>query len=57
MDESILRNKADRYGLKGQSFPNIKTAFETIKKEADPQDLIVVTGSNFLVADFLEMMK
>jgi dihydrofolate synthase/folylpolyglutamate synthase len=57
MDESILRDKAGRYGLKGQSFPNIETAFEIIKKEADPQDLIVVTGSNFLVADFLEMMR
>jgi len=52
MDESHLQSKAARYGLQGHSFPNIKTAFEIIKKEADPQDLIVVTGSNFLVADF-----
>jgi dihydrofolate synthase / folylpolyglutamate synthase len=55
MDEKLLQIKACRYGLTGESFPNIKAAFEIIKKEADPLDLIVVTGSNFLVADFLAM--
>jgi dihydrofolate synthase/folylpolyglutamate synthase len=50
-----LKNKALEFGLKGNSFPTVKEAFNEAKKKSDPfLDLIFITGSFFIVADVLE---
>jgi dihydrofolate synthase/folylpolyglutamate synthase len=55
MDETVLASQAARSGLKGHAFSGISGAYESAMQIAEKDDLIVVTGSNFLVADFLEM--
>ena len=53
MDENDLAALANSHGFKGPAFPGVKYAFEAVKKKAGPNDLILITGSNFLVADFM----
>jgi len=53
MDENALSSVAARYGLKGKAYAGIKSAYEAVMQKAGKDDLVIVTGSNFLVADFL----
>ena len=46
-----LHNKAATLGLHGKSFPDVNTALNEAKLNADPKDMIVVCGSVFLVAE------
>ena len=55
LDENILQQKAAEYGLKGQSFQNIKQAYQAAKQAAYPDDLIFVGGSTFTVAEVLNI--
>jgi dihydrofolate synthase / folylpolyglutamate synthase len=55
MDESELAIMAQSFGCKGKTFTNIKDAYEAAINQAAIHDLVVITGSNFLVADFLTM--
>jgi dihydrofolate synthase/folylpolyglutamate synthase len=54
MNENELGKLAEKSGLTGKTFNTVKEAFEKAKEEAGRDDLIMITGSNFLVADFLE---
>lgn len=54
MNETDLAKLAEKSGLIGKSFSTVKEAFEKAKQEAGRDDLVMITGSNFLVADFLE---
>jgi dihydrofolate synthase/folylpolyglutamate synthase len=54
MNENELGKLAEKSGLKGKIFSTVEEAFEKAKVEAGRDDLIMITGSNFLVADFLE---
>ena len=42
---------ASAIGLKGLEFENVNIALDTAKKNANPNDLIIVIGSIFLVAE------
>ena len=53
MNENELTQAALQYGLRGQSYGSIGEAFDAVERNAENDDLIVITGSNFLVADFL----
>ena len=53
MDENELATLAAKSRHKGSSFENVNEAFRMAFKNAGPDDLILITGSNFLVADFL----
>jgi len=53
MDENILREKALKYGLKGDAFGSVKEALKKAKSEAGKNDLIFIGGSTFVVADAL----
>ena len=53
LDENILMTKATGYGLKGNSYPDVKSAIETAKKVASETDMIFIGGSTFIVADAL----
>ena len=46
--------KATEAGLKGQTYENVATAYHAALKNAAPEDLIFVGGSNFIVADMLK---
>jgi dihydrofolate synthase/folylpolyglutamate synthase len=43
--------KAEKYGLKGESYPSVKAAFDSAKKCAEQTDLIFIGGSTFIVAE------
>ncbi len=55
MNEKELAAAALEYGLKGPTYSSVGEAFDAAIRNAENDDLIVITGSNFLVADFLEM--
>jgi len=48
-----LQNRAQRYGLRGDCFFNVVDAVQAAKSRAQPDDLIFVGGSTFVVADLL----
>lgn len=47
-------SKAETEGLKGQIYENVGIAYHAAMKNAVPEDLIFVGGSNFIVADMLK---
>ena len=53
MDEHQLWSKAAEAGLRGNVYPTVKEAFEAAKAAADPEDMIFVGGSTFVVAEIL----
>lgn len=53
LDEHQLRELGEAAGLKGESYPDVRSAFGAAKRNADAADLIFVGGSTFVVADFL----
>jgi dihydrofolate synthase/folylpolyglutamate synthase len=53
LDEQTLSVTAGLYGLKGRSFPDVRSAVSAARKEADPDDIIFIGGSTFVVADAL----
>ncbi len=53
LDEKQLMKQASAFNLKGLSFPTVKKAFDAASKKAAPNDVIIVTGSAFVVAEVL----
>ena len=53
LDAEILRGMASEHNLKGRSYKNVKKALAAAKKRAQPNDLIFVGGSIFVVAEIL----
>jgi dihydrofolate synthase/folylpolyglutamate synthase len=51
MNEELLTNMASGYGLKGQSFPDVKSALRNATANAGQNDVIFVGGSTFIVAE------
>lgn len=48
-----FKKKAEREGLKGETYPTIKDAYLSAINDADKNDLIFVGGSNYTVAEIL----
>ena len=48
-----LRDRAEKFGLKGGVFNCVSDALEAALKNAKPEDLVYVGGSSFIVADYL----
>ena len=48
-----LQSAARDLGIDGPAFPNVKDAIADAQQKADDQDLVLVTGSIFLIADAL----
>jgi dihydrofolate synthase / folylpolyglutamate synthase len=57
MDENSLAKLASRYQLNGLAYKDITDAFKAAKENAGHHDLIFITGSTFLVGDFLKIYK
>lgn len=53
LDAEVLAEKAGKAGLKGTVINSVRTAFEQAKRNADPEDMIFVGGSTFVVAEVL----
>jgi dihydrofolate synthase/folylpolyglutamate synthase len=51
LNEINLKNEAEKYGLIGDSFSDVKTAYEVSRKRAEKSDLIFIGGSTFIVAE------
>jgi dihydrofolate synthase/folylpolyglutamate synthase len=53
LNEDILRSEAAKYGLSGQSYPDVKTALFYARKNAAKSDMIFIGGSTFIVAEVI----
>lgn len=53
LEATILQEKAAGWGLKGKAYTSVRNALRAAKRVARPDDLIVVTGSIFVVAEVL----
>lgn len=53
LDASTLREKAAEKGLHGQPYPSVASAVKAAQKAAGSKDLVLVTGSVFVVAEAL----
>ncbi|MVT08705.1 bifunctional folylpolyglutamate synthase/dihydrofolate synthase [Chitinophaga tropicalis] len=53
MDEKELAEKAHAKGLKGHDYPTVQQAYMAAKQHAHEDDLILVCGSFFIVAEIL----
>lgn len=53
LDESILKEKAEKFNLIGNSYLSVIEAVKFAKQNAEPSDFIFIGGSTFIVADFL----
>ena len=51
LPETELAEKAEKLGLQGRSFPNVKQALEAAVLKANRKDLILVCGSVFLAGE------
>lgn len=51
LNELILKNEAAKYGLSGESYSSVKEAFDSAKRNANPDDVIFIGGSTFVVAE------
>ena len=54
LSESILKLYAQNAGLQGESYPDVQTAYNAAKKNAENSDLVFIGGSSYVVADFLK---
>ncbi len=53
LDEMILMDESAKYGLRGDCYPDVKTALAHALRNAGKSDMIFIGGSTFLVADAL----
>lgn len=53
LDEKILAEQAAGFGLKGEPFPTPAEALAQARKDAASEDLILVGGSTFVVAEII----
>ncbi len=51
MDAGELQQEALKYGLRGELYPGVKEALSEAGKNSQPDDLIYVGGSTFVVAE------
>jgi dihydrofolate synthase/folylpolyglutamate synthase len=55
LSAKVLREKAYNYNLSGTSFGSVKDAVNEAILEASADDLILITGSNFVVGEALSL--
>ncbi len=53
MDIDQITSAAKKQGLNGSQYQNVKKAYNDALSHAGPDDLILICGSTFIVADFL----
>lgn len=53
LSENVLKLYAQGVGLEGESYPDVETAYQAAKKQAENNDFVFIGGSSYVVADFL----
>jgi dihydrofolate synthase/folylpolyglutamate synthase len=53
LNEKLLMSEAGKYGLRGDSYDTVSGALKAAREKADPDDMIFIGGSTFVVADAL----
>jgi len=53
LDAQSLKLKAESFGLKGETYPSVLSAFKTAQGNALQNDLVFVGGSTFVVAEIV----
>ncbi|MGB1248016.1 MAG: bifunctional folylpolyglutamate synthase/dihydrofolate synthase [Chitinophagales bacterium] len=53
LDEKILQDKASKFGLFGHSLSSVNQSFVKAKNQTEKDDLVLVCGSIFVVAEIL----
>lgn len=53
LDAKELKAQAANFGLNGKAYSSVKNAFQAAKRHAQPDDLIFVGGSIFVVAEVI----
>ncbi len=53
LDAHALRDRANEYGLEGRAYASVRKALQAAKRRATPDDLVLVVGSIFVVAEVL----
>jgi dihydrofolate synthase/folylpolyglutamate synthase len=53
LNEEDLKSEAVKSGLKGQSYPDVKTALYFARENAGQSDMIFIGGSSFVVAEVI----
>lgn len=51
LEAESLKQKAENFGLVGQTYPSVKDALASAQKNAQDNDLVFVGGSTFVVAE------
>jgi len=51
LNELALAEKAAKFNLKGNTYPTVQNALDDAKRNANPNDLIFIGGSTFVVAE------
>ncbi|HNW58004.1 MAG TPA: folylpolyglutamate synthase/dihydrofolate synthase family protein [Bacteroidales bacterium] len=51
LDEILLKENAEKFGLSGECYPDVKTALTAARKNAVESDIIFIGGSTFVVAE------
>lgn len=53
LESSLLKRKAEEFGLNGQAWSSVQEAFDASKQSASANDLVFVGGSTFVVAEVI----
>ena len=53
LEATLLQEKAARFGLEGKAYISVRNALNAARRAAKPEDLILVTGSIFVVAEVI----
>ncbi|MFI5164904.1 MAG: glutamate ligase domain-containing protein, partial [Bacteroidia bacterium] len=53
MPANELQEKASAFGLKGRNYDSVRSALNSAKNNAQPDDLIFIGGSTFVVAEII----
>ena len=53
LDATLLKEKAAKWNLKGETYSSVSNAYQSAKENASANDYIYVGGSNFVVAEIL----
>jgi dihydrofolate synthase/folylpolyglutamate synthase len=53
LNQEELRVEAEHHGLRGQSYPDVLSAFSAARAAASADDIVFIGGSTFVVAEVL----
>ena len=53
LEAESLKQKAESFGLHGETYPSVKAAFQAAQKNAGKNDLVFAGGSTFVVAEII----